>query len=38
MNVDAVYSYVVNCSWIFLTGWTVLLLSVCANAFRHDQV
>jgi hypothetical protein len=38
MNIDVLYSYVVSCGWVFLTGWTVLIVLACADAFRHDQV
>lgn len=35
---NAVFSYVIASSWVFLLGWIVLLLVACALAFQGDSV
>lgn len=36
MNVDLVYSYLINASLFFLGSWAVLLVLACVVEFRHD--
>lgn len=36
MNVELLYRYLFESSWVFLGGWTVLLLAASVIAFRHD--
>ena len=33
MNVDLVYSYLIDSTWLFLGGWVVLLLTAGLLAF-----
>jgi hypothetical protein len=33
MNVDLVYSYLIDSTWFFLVSWVVLLLTAGAIAF-----
>ncbi|HWY56382.1 MAG TPA: hypothetical protein VNZ03_18095 [Terriglobales bacterium] len=33
MNVDLVYSYLIDFTWLFLGSWVVLLLTAAAIAF-----
>ena len=36
MNSDAVYSYLVSGSWMFLVGWVLLLVLAFFAAFHHE--
>ncbi len=38
MNMDAVYSLLIDCSWVFLTGWGIFLIAACIFEFQHDQL
>lgn len=33
MNLDVVYSYIIDSTWFFLGGWVVLLLAAGVVAF-----
>jgi hypothetical protein len=36
MNVDALYSILINCGKFFLTGWAVMLLLASVIVFKQD--
>jgi hypothetical protein len=36
MNSDALYSYVIDSTWLFLGSWVALLLGAYVLAFRQD--
>jgi hypothetical protein len=36
MNVELLYSYLMNASLFFLGSWAVLLVLACVVEFRHD--
>ena len=36
MNVDALYSYLMSSSWLFLGGWALLIVSAAVFFFRGD--
>lgn len=36
MNVDLVYSYLINASLFFFGGWAVLLVLACIVEFRNE--
>ena len=36
MNSDAVYSYLVSGSWMFLVGWVLLLVLAFFAVFHHE--
>jgi len=37
MSVDALYSYLMRSGWIFLGGWTLLLLLAAVLVFRNES-
>jgi hypothetical protein len=37
MNVDALYSYLMSSSWLFLGGWALLIVSAAVFFFRGDS-
>jgi len=37
MNVDALYSYLISSSWVFLGGWALLIVSAAVFFFRGDS-
>jgi hypothetical protein len=36
MSADALYSYLIDLTWFFLTSWIVLLATACLIAFNGD--
>jgi len=36
MSIDALYSYLMNSTGLFLLAWTVALALACLVVFRHD--
>lgn len=36
MNIDVVYAWLIDSTWLFLGSWVVLLLTAYVVAFRHD--
>jgi hypothetical protein len=36
MNIDLVYSYLMNASLFFLGSWAVVLVLACVVEFRHE--
>jgi hypothetical protein len=36
MNIDLVYSFLINTTWFFSTSWVLLLVLACVVEFRHD--
>lgn len=37
MNVDVVYSYLMNSGLVFLGGWTLMLVTAAVLVFRQDD-
>jgi hypothetical protein len=37
MDLDFVYSCVIDSTWFFLTTWLMVLLGACIIAFRRDS-
>jgi hypothetical protein len=36
MNIDVVYSWLIDSTWLFLGSWVVLLLAAYVVTFRRD--
>jgi hypothetical protein len=36
MNIDLIYSYLINATWFFLSSWVLMLLLAGVAAFRRD--
>ncbi len=36
MNLDLIYSVLLNCGRLFFTGWSIVLISVGIVVFRRD--
>jgi hypothetical protein len=36
MDLDFLYSCVIDCTWFFLGTWLMVLLGACIVAFRRD--
>jgi len=37
VNIDVIYSWLIDATWLFLGSWVVLLLAAYVVTFRHDE-